>query len=619
MNRFISFIAVLAALIFASCEKTSQGGDDVKIDVQLEIPATITLNEGDTECSFRVMFNKTPLETDKIAFENAQGKRFNCRLTISGKSVKVTLQSGIVSGSYKVYLIRGTASLLLGETSLLFQSEENKLNPATTVYGIVSCNGEPVKGVVVSDGFEVVTTDDNGLYQLKSKKYHGYVFISVPSGYEVKSEGVFPIMYKRLKAAAATVESADFDLVKVDGQDNHTMIFMGDMHLARRNNDMNQFSAFTDDINRLITSNSGKKVYGLTLGDMTWDLYWSRFDLKAYKDQINYIKGMQIFQTMGNHDYDMSMTGDFATAVKYKEIIAPTYYSFNIGKVHYIVLDDIDCTNDGTESGRDYTAHIVDEQIQWLEKDLKHVSKGTPVVLAMHAPLNNVSNKNEVISLISPYQTVHVVSGHTHKVTNYIKAEYMEHVSGAVCADWWWSGNITPGVLLGVDGAPAGYAVWDIEGTDFEWRFQATGKPKDYQFRTYDLNNVSFAVSDLSGGSENDLANYASAYPPNANNEVIINVWNWNDRWKISVTDESGNTLETSKGTAYDPLHIAARFTGESTSRTRNFSTEKTGNFFKVKAGNADMDLTIRVEDEFGNVYTETMQRPKAFSTEAYK
>ena len=41
---------------------------------------------------------------------------------------------------------------------------------------------------MVSDGTEVTVTDDKGIYELKSAKKWGYVFISVPSGYEVAAE-----------------------------------------------------------------------------------------------------------------------------------------------------------------------------------------------------------------------------------------------------------------------------------------------------------------------------------------------------------------------------------------------------------------------------------------------
>ena len=37
-----------------------------------------------------------------------------------------------------------------------------------------------------------------------------------------------------------------------------------------------------------------------------------------------------------------------------------------------------------------------------------------------------------------------------------------------------------------------------------------------------------------------------------------------------------------------------------------------------VKAPDADTDLNIKVTDEFGNVYTEKMVRPKAFKIEDF-
>ena len=98
-------------------------------------------------------------------------------------------------------------------------------------------------------------------------------------------------------------------------------------------------------------------MYAMTLGDMTWDIYWydNHFSFKEYLEEINQdIKGLQIFHTMGNHDNDYKAfrpDADFKAASEYVRNVAPTYYSFNIGKIHYVVLYDIDCSNyDGTES-----------------------------------------------------------------------------------------------------------------------------------------------------------------------------------------------------------------------------------------------------------------------------
>ena len=75
------------------------------------------------------------------------------------------------------------------------------------------------------------------------------------------------------------------------------------------------------------------------MGDMSWDLYWysNAYDLYSYIATINEkVKGIQIFHTIGNHDHDMNSAGDFNTVTAFKNAVAPTYYSFNLGDIHYI-------------------------------------------------------------------------------------------------------------------------------------------------------------------------------------------------------------------------------------------------------------------------------------------
>lgn len=69
------------------------------------------------------------------------------------------------------------------------------------MYGKVSCDGSGIPGVVVSDGYEVTVTGEDGSYALTSAKKHGYVFISIPSGYEVKGKGVQPQFFSYVKKA----------------------------------------------------------------------------------------------------------------------------------------------------------------------------------------------------------------------------------------------------------------------------------------------------------------------------------------------------------------------------------------------------------------------------------
>lgn len=648
---------LLLALIAVSQLFACGGSDDEKtpadnFDVQFTVPGSVDVTEGG-ECTFAVSGGgKSPLTTDTFILESDAGISYVCPIVnTSSDSFTVRLADGCETGYYKVFVKRDARKKSFGRIYInIVEDIDFKPDAGTTVYGIVSSAGVGVENVVVSDGAEVTVTNEKGIYQLKSAKKWGYVFISVPSGYEVPSVGVLPQFHRALKNSADVVERADFKLEKVDGQDSYKIFMLGDMHLANRTGDLGQFAQFTSDLTDYMTRHKGEKMYALTLGDMTWDLYWysNSYYFPQYLNTVNsQIKNLQIFHTMGNHDNDFQTRSDYDAAVKYVDQICPTYYSFNIGKVHYVVMDDIDCSSYDGSTPRNYVKSLSAEQLDWLAKDLSHVDKTTPVVVAMHAQVfypttsgfkidHDPVNTQRLFDILDGY-TVRFVTGHTHKLFNVTPDapivdghNFREYNSGSVCASWWWSGNLTPGIHIGTDGTPGGYGIWDVTGTDFQCLYKSTGWPEEYQFRSYDLNNVHFSMadvplmpSDISASVKNAYMQYVNAYPQNNDNEVLINIWNWNSDWTLSVVDENRKTLPYTEVWAYDPLHIAAlsvkRFNNAGLKSTPSFITDKFTHFFKVKADDADTDLVITVKDEFGNEWTENMQRPKAFSTDAYR
>ena len=648
---------LLLALIAVSQLFACGGSDDEKtpadnFDVQFTVPGSVDVTEGG-ECTFAVSGGgKSPLTTDTFILESDAGISYVCPIVnTSSDSFTVRLADGCETGYYKVFVKRDARKKSFGRIYInIVEDIDFKPDAGTTVYGIVSSAGVGVENVVVSDGAEVTVTNEKGIYQLKSANKWGYVFISVPSGYEVPSVGVLPQFHRALKNSADVVERADFKLEKVDGQDSYKIFMLGDMHLANRTGDLGQFAQFTSDLTDYMTRHKGEKMYALTLGDMTWDLYWysNSYYFPQYLNTVNsQIKNLQIFHTMGNHDNDFQTRSDYDAAVKYVDQICPTYYSFNIGKVHYVVMDDIDCSSYDGSTSRNYVKSLSAEQLDWLAKDLSYVAKTTPVVVAMHAQVfypttsgfkidHDQVNTLRLFDILDGY-TVRFVTGHTHKLFNVTPDapivdghNFREYNSGSVCASWWWSGNLTPGIHIGTDGTPGGYGIWDVTGTDFQCLYKSTGWPEEYQFRSYDLNNVHFSMadvplmpSDISASVKNAYMQYVNAYPQNNDNEVLINIWNWNSDWTLSVVDENRKTLPYTEVWAYDPLHIAAlsvkRFNNAGLKSTPSFITDKFTHFFKVKADDADTDLVITVKDEFGNEWTENMQRPKAFSTDAYR
>ncbi|RAV29025.1 metallophosphoesterase [Sinomicrobium soli] len=564
--------------------------------------------------------------------------------SVTDNSVSFPVPEEFTSGVYRLTVTRGEESLVLGSVLINLVADTDLPDiEGMTVKGLVYSDGRGIPGVVVSDGYEVTVTDGEGRYYLPSLKKTGFVFISVPGNYEVANNGNAPQFFKRLSGSPQTVEQQDFSLIGVSNE-NHVVIPMADWHLADRNNDLDQFnSKVLPDVNATIDKYAadGTRVYVLTLGDMTWDAYWynNNFGLNEYIPYMNKLNS-PVFNLIGNHDYDPYVANDWGAEDKYRAVIGPTYYSFNLGKVHYVVLDDVEYLNSGGSEGnvgqRNYNEVIASDQLEWLKKDLAAITdKSTPVVVAMHTPLYknpsldsggnqadtiDLLNGSALIDCLKEFPTVHVLSGHTH--INYTVEEesnLMEHNTAAICATWWWTGrNGYAGNHICKDGSPGGYGIWKINGTDLQWSYKSIGYDEDYQFRAYDLNKVHINAAEFApDASDADLAPYAGVYAtPASANEVLINVWGYDSQWKVEVT-ENGNPLEVTRVKVKDPLHIVsyeAFRVNAGAVPTSSFVTNTTAHFFKVKAGAADSTLEIRVTDRFGKEYSESMERPKAFT-----
>ena len=640
-------------VVFSGCDGTKETPDNpdgTPINVSgIILDNSVSAKKGG-DVTLKVVGSHGPEAGDVIVLMNTAESFDNQIKSIDKGSFTFTLDPKVTTGRYEMLVRRNSRTKIVGyiNIDIFFDGADIEPTGGNNVYGVVHCDGEGLADVVVSDGVEVVKTDKDGVYQFKSAKKWGYVFISIPKGYEVGSEGVLPRFHATLTGKADKAERHDFNLVKVN-QEKYRVYFLGDMHLADRTNDLNQFDKCMKEVKADIMDDDVKS-YVITLGDMTWDLYWysNKYYFPQYLERVNSFfknaaKQVQFFHTIGNHDHDMSKAGDFDTVIEYVKDIAPTYYSFNIGDVHYIVLDDILCTNVGGDPYatpkpvRDYKDEITAEQLKWLEKDLSFISETTPVIVTSHAPVYKETKKNENTyylnnseTLISKFKGYNVdfVTGHTHVLYNVDKTseDIYEHNAGAVCASWWWSGYLTPGIHICTDGAPGGYSVWDITGTDKKWRYKGTGRDANEQFRSYDLNKVWFTVEKdapkVPAALKSEFEKYTKAYPKNSNNEVLINIWNWDPNWKIEIK-ENGKTLSCTRVKGYDPLHIAAltakRFNNSAIKEVPAFITKENYHMFKVTASSATSTIDIKVTDEFGNVYSETMKRPKEFSTDAYK
>ncbi|MBE8714260.1 calcineurin-like phosphoesterase C-terminal domain-containing protein [Sphingobacterium hungaricum] len=638
--KTIIYPFLLLLFISASCGK--------KLHVEQPTNGTIEISQLDIPKNFEIVINKD-FELIGNGFKAEDLIQFrslseNSMFTIPIKEIKGTqailpFSEKIQETSYDLTLVRNDKSIHLAnvDVSLIFNKDIPE-KEGMTVKGTVYSKGKGVANVIVSDGVEVTSTDANGIYYLASAKKNGYVFISVPSNYEVATKNTIPQFYKSLNGETSKSEIKDFELTSVNNE-NHTLLVMADMHLANRNDDLSQFQkGFMADAKALIAKTSGK-VYGLTLGDQTWDAYWysNSFALPEYLNQMKDLH-IPIYNTIGNHDNDPYVANDWLSENAYRKTIGPTYYSFNIGKVHYIVLDNTVFNNNGGSIGvvgdRSYEARITQNQLDWLKKDLETISdKSAPIILAMHIPLHtnpNINNYNyylknskDLVANLEGFSNIQVLTGHTHVNYRIESPTLMEHNVAAVCATWWWTGRSGyAGNHISKDGSPGGYQVWENTGKDLTWYYKSIGYDKTYQFRAYDLNNVHITADKFTPKANDTykakVPTYAKEYATkNSKNEILLNVWGYEPNWKITVT-ENGKPLAIQRVHKPDPLHIISysmQRLNVNANPTDSFVSSSTSHLFLATASDAKSTIDITVEDRFGNKSTQKMVRPKEFST----
>lgn len=521
-----------------------------------------------------------------------------------------------------------------------------------TIKGVVYCGDEPVQGAQVSDGVNVTRTDENGWYYLASAKECGHVFVCNPKGYKYPRKAKYPEFYKTVDTERpSAVEQADFELERDDATD-HTILFLADIQMCGRNEDIRQYEEHAvGDINTSISNarKQGKDVYVITLGDQSYNTYWHSYNIgiPEIHESMNLLDPDAIFNCMGNHDNNPKIAGDWAASADYREQWGPTYYSFNIGEIHYVVLDNIEFTN--AECKNTFECNITTSVIKWLRKDLANVSKDTPIVVCMHAPLfyrpqcskPNVPDPtkyrynygSQFYNSVKGFKDVRVFTGHAH--TNYTVSylNMTEYNVGAIGGNLWWTGYFVNGNSVCTDGSPGGYRVLDTSGKELKTYYKCIGFDNGYQFRCYDLNNCHITASRFAPSYKNpadidtwlangygfDSSDYNSDGTPKIPNRVLINVFAYDTNWKVEVL-EDGKPLEVSRISGYDPFSMISdgcqRF--EKTGHNNSGNPTQNSHLFLVTAKYATSPLSIKVTDQYGSVYTQVMERPKGFSIDRY-
>ena len=122
---------------------------------------------------------------------------------------------------------------------------------------------------------------------------------------------------------------------------------------------------------------------------------------------------MPVYQTLGNHDVvgihraDAAVTDPGYGEGMFVSRFGPTYYSFDWGDYHCIVLDPNDM------EGAKQVYRIPAAQMQWLADDLSYREQ-SPLLVFYHEPTTSWTNRAAVLDLLQG-RSATLFCGHLHQ------------------------------------------------------------------------------------------------------------------------------------------------------------------------------------------------------------
>lgn len=376
-----------------------------------------------------------------------------------------------------------------------------------------------IAGVAVSNGREVVLTDEAGAYALPAREDMN-LFVTKPAGYDVpvdrfmvpqfayihKPAGSPPLRFRGLAPTGPLPQAVNFPLVPGETGEEFTCLAFGDTQTYSAR----EVGFMRDSLGRMLVERSIEDVACLLfLGDIMGD----DLDLFPRIKEIVAAAGVPQYYVGGNHDIDFDAPSDAHSFDTFRREWGPETYSFDIGRVHFVVLDNVRFPCNGidphpfcaADAKPEYNGVLTQAQLEWLANDLAHVPRDKLVVVAAHIPFQTFTDTGwlmaqtdnfDALARALEWRRVLTLSAHTHTLEQIMPGEhyagFLENtgvgpspfhqiVAGAVSGSW-WSGDLDDhGVPRATQrlGAPRGHLVLEFDGTDYVDTYVAFGEKGD--------------------------------------------------------------------------------------------------------------------------------------------
>lgn len=459
----------------------------------------------------------------------------------------------------RIRLARVAALLALG--ALIPGARTAAQDATTTARGVVyhdrdrdaerDDDEEGVPDVRVSNGREIVVTDAEGRYELPVDD-DAILFVIKPRGwmtpvdgdnlpqfsYVHKPEGSPESRFPGVDPTGPLPDSVDFALHPQAEPEVFRALFFGDTQPR----DVKEVEYIAHDVIEPILGEGIDASFGVTLGDIVFD------DLSVM-DPLNKaiaLIGIPWYNVIGNHDLNYDAADDEHSDETFERIYGPSYYAFDHGPVHFLVLDDVTWfVPEGEGRGR-YKGGLGGRQMAFIRNDLAMIPEDQLVVLMMHIPLVDVEDRHELYRLIERRPFSLSVSAHTHYLEHLFigeedgyRGEQPHHhvVNVTVCGSWWGGAPDELGIPHTTmrDGAPNGYSIFTFDGQSYDIEFRAARRPADHQLTI-------FAPEEVSSSEAGET-------------EVLVNVFNGSEKSVVELAlGEDGDWTRLERVAAEDPF-----------------------------------------------------------------
>ncbi len=383
---------------------------------------------------------------------------------------------------------------------------------AKNVRGSVRCAGEPLAGVVVSDGYRFTTSRDNGSFVLNTHRDARFVFVITPSGYVADYSSGAPQFYLPLKDTG----TFDFELQRFGQGDDYTLFSVSDPQMQNKKHYKRFCGRPLGDLRGMAKACSAERpTVGIALGDIGWNKHWV---FEPYKEAIA-TTGIPFYAIIGNHDFIQTRSG-IEAGENWEKSFGPYNYAFWLGKDLVIGVNNLifkaSGLDDPDKSSNNYDEGYPEETLSFVKGLLKYVPKGTHIYMAQHSPMRfilenkhkDIEGVDRMLALLEGYQ-VDILSGHTHIMNKVRMADNVIDNNAAAIGGAWWATDRCK------DGTPRGWEIITSVGGELSWRWHNIDYPDDFQ--------VEFEGMDKAWRHRNS---------------VVANAWGVTEGWTCTWTQD---------------------------------------------------------------------------------